>query len=125
MLCSPQYKREFGMAMMAYVVTIFASTYYLKINPESPVAALVAILPVIPAIFAAVTILREFNRLDELQLRIQLNSLGISFLVTAIGTFSYGFLENIGYPHLPLIWILPFMVGLWGLATPFVARSYR
>ena len=125
MLCSLQYKREFGISMCVYFATVLASIGYLKAYPDTRFATLITVLPVVPAIMAAVAIIRELNRLDELQLRIQLNSLAVSFLLTAIATFTYGFLENIGYPPISMLWVLPFMLMVWGSATPLIARNYR
>lgn len=40
-------------------------------------------------------------------------------------TFSYGFLENIGFPHLPLVWIFPAIIFFWGLGTAFFSQKYQ
>lgn len=49
---------------------------------------LIALSQMIPAATMAWVILRELRRMDELQLRIQLEALGFSFTGTAILTFS-------------------------------------
>jgi hypothetical protein len=63
--------------------------------------------------------------MDELQRRIQLEALALASDGTALLTFSYGFLENVGFPHLSLFWVLPLMCALWGLGAGVAGRKYR
>jgi hypothetical protein len=63
--------------------------------------------------------------MDELQRKIQLEAVVFGFCGTALLTFSYGFLENAGFPHLNWIWIFPLMAALWGLGQAIAARRYR
>ena len=121
-----QYVREFGIAMVAYVVAVIVS---ITIIENSPVSALwrvpLALLPVIPAIFGVIAYMRFVRQMDELQRRIQFEGIAFSFGVAGILTFSYGFLENIGFPHISLMWIFPFMIVLWGIGLAIAARRYQ
>lgn len=125
MLCSRQYFVEFGTSMTVYVAAIFLSVSFLVKHPESTWVVWVSLAPVIPAIFAALAVIRALKKLDELQQRIQLLSFAISFAVVGLTTFTYGFLENVGFPHIPYVWIFPFMIAIWGISTPLVARTFR
>ncbi len=118
------YVIEFGGAMAAYVVVIFAITV-LNAHPQAAWRPFVALTPVIPAIFVVVAFVRFLRRMDELQRRIQLEALGLSFAVSGILTFAYGFLELTGFPQVSLIWIFPGMIMLWGLGLVVATRRYQ
>ncbi|MEX3630073.1 MAG: hypothetical protein VB138_11965 [Burkholderia sp.] len=83
---------------------------------------LVSLLPILPGLGIYWAIVR---RLDELQRRIELESLLIAFGGTALLTFSYGFLENVGFPSLSLFVVWPVMGVLWVLSSVCVSRRYR
>jgi hypothetical protein len=63
--------------------------------------------------------------MNELQQRIQLEALGFSFGATAILTFTYGFLQNVGFSDLNWTWVVPLMIGLWGIGQIVAGRRYR
>ena len=116
---------EFGSAMLAYVVVLLGSVWLINGYPQAPWRYAVALAPVVPAFFALLTFVRHLRRMDELQRRIQLEAIGLSFGATAILTFAYGFLEGVGFPHINWIWILPLMVALWGLGGAIASVRYR
>ena len=120
-----RYLREFSMSMTVYVILILASTFTISKITDSPWRILIALLPVIPAIFMVIAFIRYLNGIDELQQRIQLMAIGFAAGVTGLATFAYGFLENIGFPHLPLVWIFPMIIFLWGLGTTYFSRKYQ
>lgn len=125
MLNTKQYLIEFGISIILYTIAIFYSISFLSSNPDTPSKIWISLLPVIPAIMVVIAVVRGLTRLDELQQHIQIKSLAISFAVVGLTTFSYGFLENVGYPHIPYIWIFPFMIAIWGVATLIVASTYK
>jgi len=122
---SRAYLIEFGGAMAAYVVMLIVAITVLNAHPQAVWRPLVALAPVIPAIFAVFAFVRFLRRMDELQRRIQLEALGLSFAVSGILTFAYGFLELTGFPQLNLIWIFPGMIMLWGLGLVVATRRYQ
>ena len=119
------YVIQFGSSMLAYSVVLLVSVALLNNNPHAPWRVPVALAPVVPACFALLAFVRYLGRMDEMQRRIQLDAIGLSFGATGILTFAYGFLENAGFPHLSWIWILPLMVTLWGLGAAFASWRYR
>ncbi|MBX3001045.1 MAG: hypothetical protein KF893_21160, partial [Caldilineaceae bacterium] len=60
------YTIEFVLSMSAYVILLFGSIWLLKQMPESPWRFVLAILPVLPLLFALGAFLRFLGRLDEL-----------------------------------------------------------
>ncbi|WP_228145988.1 hypothetical protein [Acinetobacter sp. ANC 4558] len=69
--------------------------------------------------------MRLITRLDELQRQIQLYALAFAFTATAFASFSYGFLENIGFPQLSMFVIWPVMATLWGVGVAIGVWRYR
>ena len=122
---SKTYLREFLVAMAAYTVVLIVSITLINISPSSAWWRVpLALAPVIPIIFAMVAFMRFFGHMDELQRRIQLEAFTFSFGVTAIATFSYGFLENVGFPHINWVFIFPLMIALWGIGLAIATRRY-
>jgi len=120
------YLKEFGAAMIAYVVVLFLSIWAINTHLlRSPWRYPVALLPMIPAAFALVAIVRHLGQLDELQRRIQFEALAFAFGGTALVTFGYGFVENVGFPHLSWFWVWPLMALLWSLGLVLANRRYR
>ena len=66
----------------------------------------------LPALGIPLAVIRYCQALDELQLRMQLESLAFGFTATAIVTFTYGFLQNAGLPDVSWIWVWPVMARL-------------
>jgi hypothetical protein len=68
----------------------------------------------------------SLRRLDELEQRIQYESLALASAATAIVFTVYGFLERAGLPSVEwALWVYPLMFGFWGIFWVIVARRYR
>lgn len=121
-----RYYKEFGISMGTYVVAVITSTMVLS-NFEFPQIAqiIITLIPVIPTIFVVLAILRALRDSDELQQRIQLQAVTFSAITTGLITFSYGFLENVGFPPFPTIFVLPIMFFLWGISLGFLWKKYQ
>lgn len=119
------YVKEFGAAMAGYAVVLVFSLYAIEGHPEAAWRFPVALLPVIPLAFALVAFLRFFRRMDELQRKIHFEALAFAFLVTIFLTIGYGFVENVGAPHLPTILVGPLMIALWGVGAGLASWRYR
>lgn len=122
---SRAYILEFGGAMAAYSVILIASITILNRDPQAAWRIPLALAPVVPLIFALLAFMRFLGRMDELQRRIQLDAIGFAFGAAALLTFSYSFLENVGFPRLSYLWVLPLMVVLWGVAVGVASWRYR
>lgn len=123
-----RYLREFIYSMIAYVFTLITSIIMLAFMadyPMNPARIIVALAPIMPVIFMIVAFLRYLNGIDELQQRIQLLAIGFAAGTTSMLAFSYGFLENVGFPPISLMWAFPVMVGLWGIGLFFISRKYQ
>lgn len=119
-----RYLIGFGSSMLFYTIAVVSSVTLLQRYPELPLKTLIALLPVVPILFALHAFLRYLNSMDEMQQRIQMNAIAFAAGATGILTFTYGFLENVGYPVLSWTWVFPLMIALWGVATAVVSRRY-
>lgn len=120
------YLREFAVAMVGYAVALTVSIVALQRAPEGAWWRYpVALLPMVPAAWIVVAVVRQLGRIDELQRRIQLEALAFAFGGAALLTFSYGFLENAGMPHLNWFFVWPVMATLWIVGLTWANRRYR
>ena len=123
---SKQYLKELAATLAIYGAVLSGSIELLThVDVARPWRDLVALSPMLPAAAMAWVILRELRRMDELQRRIQLEALGFSFAGTAILTFSYGFLEGLGYPRLSMFAVWPILAGLWIVGLVLARRRYQ
>lgn len=100
--------------MLAYALVLAVPLLLLAHGIDSSAAAIaVTLAPMIPAIFLCCSIVGVIRRLDEMQRRLQLGAFALAFAGTALITFSYGFLENVGRPKLSAFAVWPVMCGLW------------
>jgi flagellar motor component MotA len=92
--CSPaaKYAALLTTSFALYAAALVVSLLWLKADLPLPWKYLIAILPVLPALGIPVAVIRFIQSMDELQLRIQLESLAFGFAATVIATFTYGFL---------------------------------
>jgi hypothetical protein len=119
------YLKEFGAAMVAYVVVLFASIPLVNANLGSPIVYPLALAPMVPALFAVLAVVRATACVDELQRRMQLEALAFAFAGTAIVTFSYGMLGFVGVPQANWTLVWPIMGLLWLVGGVLAQRRYR
>ena len=67
-------------------------------------------LPILLAVWA---IVRQIRRSDEFVRKTVVEHIAITAAVTAGWTFTYGFLENAGYPRLSMFTVWPAMGATW------------
>lgn len=77
------------------------------------IATLLALAPIVPALFICGVVVQSIRKLDEMQRKLQLEALAIAFAGTALITFSYGFLEGNGLPKISMFAVWPLMSVLW------------
>lgn len=121
-----RYFKEFGISMGLYIVLLIASISVLT-HFELPKVAqfVIALIPVIPTVFVLIAVMRALRDSDELQQKIQLQAVTFSAIVTGLITFSYGFLENIRFPHFPTLLVFPLLIALWGIGVGIFSRKYQ
>jgi hypothetical protein len=122
-----RYYLEMGAALVLYVLvlslSLIASQSLLDANIF--LRSLVALAPILPAGLMCWAIVRNMRRMDEMHLRIQFEALGFAFAASALLTFSYGFLENVGAPHIPWTCVWPVMGLMWIVGLQIARRRYQ
>ena len=120
------YVKDLLSMLTVYGVVLVGSIELLKHSDFAPGwQAAIALTPMLACVAAAWVILREIRRMDELQRRIQFEALGFAFAVTALATFSYGFLEGLGWPRLSMFDVWPLMAVLWLVGQAMARWRYR
>lgn len=124
-----RYLREFLPAMLGYVFVLPISIILLlRVDLPTGWKVVVALLPVLPMAFVVRAMLRHMLRQDELQQRIELQAVAIACAVIGLASFSLGFLQNVRVlpsPTWAMLWVLPLMIGVYGMVRLLLARRYR
>lgn len=122
-----RYYLEMGAALTLYTLVLIASVVASQhlLDAHLLLRSAVALAPMIPAGLMCWAMVRNLRRLDEMHLRIQFEALGFAFAASALLTFSYGFLENIGAPHIPWTCVWPVMGAMWILGLQIARRRYQ
>ena len=124
-MSTKRFLMEFIVILLVYIGCVMVSSSFVRSMPDGAAKIALALLPVIPMIAMAVSIIRRLNSMDELGRKIQLEALAVAFVCTALTTFSYGFLETAGLPRLSAFMVWPIMGGVWCVATIMGTRRYQ
>ncbi len=119
------YAAQLSLALVFYAATLVASQLLLQRLPGSDWRIPLAVLPVLPVAFGLRAFMRYLRQVDELQRRIQLDAIAFGAGMTALLTFTYGFLELADFPPISVLWVLPILTVLWGIGLLRASWRYR
>ena len=109
-----RYFVELMCAMLLYFAAVFASAYGANHHFLQPALRDALVLsPVAPILLVALVILRLYRRVDEFQKRRQLEMIAIGAAVVGIIGASWPFAQELGAPHLSIVWAWPVMGAGW------------
>jgi hypothetical protein len=111
--------------MTAYVVMLFLSIWLLGRVSSIGWRIPIAVLPVVPLLFVVWAVIQFVRSMDELQKAIHFEAVTFSFLMTAVVTLTYGFLENAGFQRISVMYVPVLMCILWGVGSGLASRRYR
>jgi hypothetical protein len=111
------YHVELWIAILVYVVLLFASIHFGRPLPEGLPRTIVLLLPMAGFGLMIRALVRHVARIDEYQRLRMLESVGIAFAITGAVTFSYGFLETAGFPRVSMFGVWMVMGVSWGLVN--------
>lgn len=122
-----RYMRGMMIAAALYTGIIFASVYAIEnLHPPHWLVIVAALAPLAPALLMLRTYLVFMGEVDELQRRMQSEAMLIALATVGFSSFAWGFLEEWAqFPHIPLIWVLPAIIAVWGVAVAFVRLRYQ
>ena len=109
------YYGELGGALLFYFLLLVGTGYVFSLGVPAPLKVPLALVPMAGFVVGIWAVIRMFKRVDELQRQYMLYDLAVAFAVTAFVTFSYGFLEQVGFPKLSMFWVWGIMGGSWTL----------
>ena len=117
--------RPLILPFILYLLFLVVSTNWLEANPHVPWRAAVALVPMIPGVYIALGIVRAILQLDEMQRRILLEGIAVSFAGTFVLVTSFGLLGFADVPQLNGSYISLFMALLWLVGKLWAARRYE
>lgn len=120
-----KYLIELFGAFIGYAASLLLASYivgYHDLGDHEELWA--ALIPMPSTILIAWVIWRNLRLMDEMQWRIQAESLALALGMTGLITFNYGFLEGAGFPRQSAFWVWPIMAVSWGFAQILVYRRY-
>jgi len=122
-----RYVRELLLAMIVYFIILVASISILKQGwiQMKWFIIVISLAPSLPVAFVLIAIMRALRDSDELQQRVQLLATALSAALTGFITFSYGFLENVGFPKFPTFLVFPMLIAFWGISLGFFSKRYQ
>ncbi|WP_395011505.1 hypothetical protein [Undibacterium sp.] len=112
-----KYGSELGISIVIYTLVLFGSITIAKPMENGWLRTLIVLTPTLPAFGAFWAIIRHFRRMDEYMRVWLLEVIALAGGITAFFSFSYGFLEGMGYPKLSGFIIYVVFMGSWGLIT--------
>lgn len=121
-----RYVRDLLRAMTAYILILIISLTALRqFEFSKTLQIVISLSPAIPVAFVILAIMRMLMESDELQQRIQLSATAFSAALTGFITFSYGFLENVGFPKFSTFLVFPMLILIWGISLGYFTRKYQ
>jgi hypothetical protein len=109
------YAREMAGALALYALVLVLALKGGRRIPPGPVQTAVYASPMLPFLLAVWAVVRHIRRSDEFMRKTVVEHLAITAAVTAGWTFTYGFIENAGYPHLSMFTVWPAMGAVWAV----------
>lgn len=124
-----RYLRALFPILVFYSIALFASTWMLKHGVESlPLRAIVAVLPALAIVLMMLAALRYLREIDELQRRIETESIGIASLLVSALYFAGGLLDKAKVLHFDaaavMIWVFPMLMALYGFSKLILTKRY-
>ena len=115
---------EFGTGMLAYAILLGATLIWGHLDGDSPWRFLWALLPVLPALWIVVSVVRHIRRIDEYERYILLQGFGAGFGIAMAASVTLGFLSIAGLAVPMAGWII-FSLGMlgWAVVTSILKKQ--
>jgi hypothetical protein len=117
--------RPLLLPLIFYIGMLVVVTGTMDLLAGSPWRYALALLPLLPGIFIAAGVIKALRKLDELELKIIQDSMGIAFMLTLLLTIGLGMLETAGLPPISNMVIGVFMALAWLAGKLILTRRYQ
>jgi hypothetical protein len=113
--------------MLFYAGSLFASVWAIETMEMSGWrAGALSLTPMLPALFALHAFVVRFRALDEFQRRMISESILWGAGIVGFASFGYGFLEgSVEAPEISMIWVLPALIGTYGIVSCVLPLRFR
>lgn len=115
-----RYFIEFNAAMLLYIAAVVGRKFAIHHVDDPTLKTLILISPIVPVVLIALAVVRFYRRMDEYHRLQLLEALAVSAGVTAVVSASWGFLEDVGFPHLQIFHALMVMMLTWGAVALYL-----
>ena len=116
----------YALVAASIVIVVTGAFVGHALPPRSAARIVVALVQGASTGAVIVSVFHSIRRLDELEQRIQYESVALAFASTAVVITTYGFLEQAGLPTISWgLWVYPLMFAFWGIAWTLVDHRYR
>ena len=106
------YFLELTLTMVTYVVVLSVSLRQVD-HLSGAARAFASLAPMVPFAGVGVVFVRHLRRVDERERLLVYRAVAFAFFASALLTFGYGFLENVGAPKLSMFAVWPTMATMW------------
>ncbi|MBD7923233.1 hypothetical protein [Xanthomonas bonasiae] len=124
-----RYYRELGPPMLMYVAVMLCWRRLLNSVEADWARVLIALLPALLVALVIRAVARFVRDSDEMQRRIELESIAIAAGLVAGGYMTAGFLQAAGTIAVPaaaaMLWVFPLLCATYGIAKGVNARRYQ
>ena len=112
-----RYIREMLGAIFIYALMLVLVHQFGFHMHEGLVRTMVLVSPMVPVLLVVWAVVRQIRRVDEYQRLQALENIAIAASVTVGWTFTYGFLENAGFPRLSMFTVWEVMGTVWAVVA--------
>lgn len=104
-----RYHLEMAASLLLYGAVLVPSILFIRNAPDGVLTVAVGLAPMLPALLLPLVLIRHLRRVDEYLRLKTMEMICIAAGLTAVVAFTYGFLENLGWPKLSMFAVWPFM----------------
>lgn len=123
-----RYYRELAAPMLAYVVVMLVWKRLLELVGDGTLRVLVALLPAAIVLWMMRVVVRYVRASDEMQRRIELESISIAAMLVSSAYMAAGFLQTAKLIDVPakvaMLWVFPMLCMAYGVVKVVIARRY-
>jgi len=117
--------RPLLLPLILYIGALTLVAEGLDLLGKSPWRYALVLLPLVPGIFIAAGVIKAWRKLEELELKIIQDSMGIAFLLTLLLSLCLGLLETAGLPQVNSMYLGLFMACTWLIGKLILNGKYR